>query len=96
MATPFGPAGNLTGAADTTVDSTAQNRYARVKVYNADTVQHVITWKKGATLHEQQTLQPKQSAEVGPQWYPSATNPVVNCAEAVTTTAPTYDVVGEY
>lgn len=96
MATPYQANGNLNASGDTTVDSTAQNRWTRARAYNADTVTHTITWKKGTTPLKKATLSAGESDEFGPVYVPSGTNIVVNNAEATTTTAPTYDVNGEY
>lgn len=96
MSTPYEAHGNLNAAGDTTVDNTAQNRWARVRVYNADTVNHTITWKKGTTPVKKTVLASFDSDEFGPVYLPSGTNIVVNNAEATTTTVPTYDDNGSY
>ena len=96
MATPYQGNGNLNAAGDTTVDNQAQNRWTRVRAYNADTVSHTITWKKGSTPIKQTVLAAKDSDELGPVYCPSGTNIVVNNLEATTSTAPTYDTNGYY
>lgn len=96
MATPYGGFGSLNASGDTTVDNTAQNRWTRVRVYNADTVTHTFTWKKSTTPIHKESLTAGTSYEIGPVYLPSGTNLVVNNAEATTTTAPTYDQNGEY
>ena len=96
MATPFEAHGNLNASGDTTVDNTAQNRWTRARAYNADTVTHTITFKKGSTPIKKVSLTAGDDFEVGPVYVPSGTNIVINNAEATTTTAPTYDVNGEY
>lgn len=96
MSTPFEGHGNLNAAGDTTVDSTAQNRWVRVRVYNADTVTHTITYKVSTTPIKKSTLTAGDSDDIGPEYLPSGTNLVVNVAEATTTTAATYKTSGEY
>lgn len=96
MSTPFEGHGNLNAAGNTTVDATAQNRWVRVRVYNADTVSHTITWNKASTPIHKEVLATGDSREMGPVYVPSGTNIVVANTEATTTTAPTYDVNGEY
>lgn len=88
--------GNLTASADTNVDTTAQERSVRVRVYNADTVPHTFTFKIGTTPLKKIVLQTLEDAAFGPEHIASGTNLVVNNAEATTTTAPTYAVTGEY
>lgn len=96
MATPYESHGNLTASGDTTVDNTAQNRWTRVRAYNADTVTHTITWKKGSTPIKKTSLATGESDELGPIYCPSGTNVTITNAEATTTTAPTYDANGYY
>ena len=96
MATPFQSNGNLNASGDTTCDNTAQTRWVRVRVYNADTVSHDFTWKVGSTPLKKTTLIAGDSDEFGPVYCPSGTNVVVNNAQATTTTAPTYQAVGYY
>lgn len=96
MATPFEAHGNLNASGDTTVDNTAQNRWVRARVYNADTTTHTFTWKKGSTPIKQTVLAAKDSDELGPVYCPSGTNVVVTNADATATTAPTYDANGYY
>lgn len=88
--------GTLTASGDTTVDSTAQERSCRVRVYNRDTVQHSYTFKIGSTELKNVVLQAKQDASFGPEHIASGTNLVVNVAEATTTNASTYGTTGEY
>lgn len=95
-ATPFQAFGNLTASGNTTVDSTAQNRWIRVTAYNADTVSHTITFNKSTTPLKKVVLAAGDNIVFGPVYVPSGTNIVVNNAEATTSTAPTYDVNGEY
>jgi hypothetical protein len=96
MATPFEFHGNLAPSGDSTVDNTSQSRWVRVRAYNADTVNHTMTWKKGTTPVKKTVLAPGQDDEYGPVYCPSGTNIVINNAEATTTTAPTYEVNGEF
>lgn len=95
-ATPFQAFGNLSASGNTTVDSTAQNRWVRVTAYNADTVTHTITFLKSTTPLKKTSLATGENVVFGPVYVPSGTSIVVNNAEATTTTAPTYDVNGEY
>jgi hypothetical protein len=88
--------GTLTAAGDTTVDSTAQDRSVRCRTYNADTVQHVYTFKIGTSAQKKVTLQPGEDAVFGPEHIANGTNLVVNVAEATTTTASNYGKTGEY
>lgn len=96
MSVAFESHGNLNAAGDTTVDSTTQNRWVRVRVYNADSVTHTITWKKASTPIHKESLASGDSREMGPVYVPSGTNVVVTNTEATTTTAPTFDTNGEY
>jgi hypothetical protein len=88
--------GTLTASADTTVDSTAQDRSIRVRVYNADTVAHTYTFKIGTTALKKVTLASGEDASFGPEHIASGTSLVVNVAEATTTTASNYGKTGEY
>lgn len=96
MATIIAGKGALTAAGDTTVDSTAQLRYVRVRVYNRDTVQHKYTLKIASQAVDEVTLQAGESRTFGPHAVAAADAYVVNTAEATTTTASAYAVTGEY
>lgn len=86
----------LTASGDTTIDSTATARSGRVRVYNNDTVVHTYTFKVGTTPLDKETALPAgQSRVFGPENFASGQNPVINVAEATTTSASTAIFTGE-
>ena len=84
------------------VEATAQLRYVRVNIYNADTIQHIFnvnasssTIANGKTV-KQITLQANEQSGAGPYSLLSTDMLLVQQAEATSATTSTWLVVGEF
>lgn len=85
----------LGGSASVTADSTAQARYVRIAIFNADNIQHTYQVRFGTQQIKLVTLQPNEDRIVGPHALTNAETVVAICVEA-STTASTWRVTGEY